>query len=274
MKVTVIGGRGFIGSHLISKLSSMGVECQAPERSDPSIFSSPLGHVIYCAGLTSDFRSRPYDTVRAHVSYLTDLLEQSDFASFLYLSSTRVYSHQPSYSIGYETSKLITDPSHQEELFNLTKLTGESLCLTVDRPNVRIARVSNVVGDDFESNNFVYSIIKDAIQKGKIVLHTSLDSVKDYIHISDVTDVLIKIAFDGKSKTYNVASGKNTSNKELTGVISKLTSCSVETIENPKSMKFPLLSIDKIKEEFRTSPRNILDTLPDLISLYIKRMKG
>jgi len=66
-RVTVLGGSGFIGSHVARHLRRLGVACDTPARDDESIFSRPLGHVIYAIGLTADFRARPLETVEAHV---------------------------------------------------------------------------------------------------------------------------------------------------------------------------------------------------------------
>jgi nucleoside-diphosphate-sugar epimerase len=91
MHATLIGGHGFIGRHLQAQLRSLGWTCDVPLRDDVSLFQRDLGHVFYCAGLTADFRQRPYDTVEAHVALLSNVLQQASFLSLTYLSSTRVY---------------------------------------------------------------------------------------------------------------------------------------------------------------------------------------
>src|SRR3989442_14364126 len=88
---TVVGGRGFIGGHLVRHLQSLGHTCQVPARGERP---AEPAHVIYAAGLTGDFRQKPFETVRAHVSDLVALLHHGSFDSFLYLSSTRVYAGQ------------------------------------------------------------------------------------------------------------------------------------------------------------------------------------
>ncbi|CAM2935150.1 NAD-dependent epimerase/dehydratase family protein [Paenibacillus sediminis] len=271
MRTTVIGAKGFIGRHLVSSLELLGHELYTPEKNDNAIFDQPLGHVIYCAGVTSDFRSRPFDTIRAHVSLLADLLERAQFESFVYLSSTRVYANEPDTSIGSVSQTLHVNPHHAEDLFGISKLMGESLCLQTSRKNVRIARVSNVCGDDFESNNFIYSIIKDALSKGEIILRSSLDSAKDYISIHDVVQLLINISQRGESKIYNVASGFNITNGEWISEIVRATGCSIQVVPNAPTIKFPVLDVQQIKEEFHFNPRNCLEMTRELIECFLHK---
>lgn len=273
MKTTVIGAEGFIGRHVINRLEQLGLEAYGPKREELTLFDNYLGHVVYCAGVTSDFRQRPFDTIRAHISFLADLLEKAAFESFLYLSSTRVYVNQTTDETGEEEGELLVNPFQAEDLFNLSKITGESLCLTVNRPNVRVVRVSNVCGPDFESNNFIYSIIKDAVNDGKIVLQTSLDSEKDYITVNDVANLLIHIAHNGKQRMYNVASGVNTTNKQWVERISHYTGCKVEIASNAKTIKFPTMNIHRLQSEFNFKPQNCLDMLEDLIRQYVNGKK-
>ncbi|RUT33266.1 NAD(P)-dependent oxidoreductase [Paenibacillus zeisoli] len=268
MRTTVIGGNGFIGRSIIHSLKEMGEEYYSPSRHDTSIFSESLGHVIYCAGVTSDFRQRPFDTVRAHVVHLTDLLEKADFESFLYLSSTRVYFHQSGDLLGDEDMSLQVNPNLPEDLFTLSKLTGESLCLTVNRPNVRIARISNVCGNDFDSNNFIYSIIKEAVDDSIITLQTALDSEKDYISLSDVVKLLIRISRTGESKVYNIASGVNIPHRVWVDEISSKTGCLVKVNPEAKTVKFPPINNQKIRSEFQFVPKDVISLLPNLINAY------
>lgn len=101
-------------------------------------------------------------------------------------------------------------PQDPSDLYNLSKLMGESLCLTGGRTGVRVARLSNVVGgEDRDSGNFVPSLVREA-RGGHIVLQTAPDSVKDYIHIDDVAELLPRIATQGRERLYNVASGLQT----------------------------------------------------------------
>lgn len=270
MKFTILGSSGFIGSHLAAHLRQQGHECFTPERSDPTIFTENLGHVIYCIGLTADFRQRPFDTVRAHVCVLADVLERCCFDSLIYLSSTRIYGRSQSTD---EDSVLTVDPQNFSDLYNLTKLTGESLCFATGRPTVRVARLSNVYGADFESENFLPSLIRDAVMNRGVELHTSLDSAKDYVSIDDVVDILPRIALSGRERVYNVASGKNVANKALIEHLSLVTGCTIVVADVAVKVTYPAVSIDRISQEFKFEPRHLEGEIQRLVERYTKGAK-
>jgi len=263
MEFTILGSSGFIGSNLLTHLEHSGHSCFAPDRNHHGVFTEQLGNVIYCVGLTADFRQRPYDTVRAHVCLLADILEKSRFESLLYLSSTRVYAG--ALNGGEETPLLAGD------IYNASKLTGEALCFASGRSNVRVARLSNVFGGDFDSDNFLPALIRAAVQDDHIKLSTALDSAKDYVSIDDVVTILPKIAMDGNQRIYNVASGSNTSNRELVQVIRELTGCSFEVAIGGSTISFPPIEIARLRDELGFSPAGILDHLGELVSGFRRK---
>lgn len=268
MKVTIIGGKGFIGRHLAMKLHDWGRNVCIPERDDPILFQKHLGTVLYCAGTTSDFRKRPFDTIQAHVSHLNSILEHASFDSLVYLSSTRIYYHNQEARVN---SPIIVNPLQPDDLFNLSKLTGESICLAAPHSGIKIVRISNVCGDDFESNNFLYSIIKDAVNQGHIELHSSLDSEKDYIYIDDVVNLILKVAQYGKQRIYNVASGQNISNRYLIDLIRTRTGCTVSWIDQPETYRFPPIDTTLTTSEFSYRLRPAEEWIDYLIDLYMNR---
>jgi nucleoside-diphosphate-sugar epimerase len=262
---TVLGATGFIGSHLVRWLEAQSKAYRAPSRDD-NLTGQSLGHVIYCIGLTADFRERPFDTVRAHVSRLLDILEQTEFDSLLYLSTTRVYA---GLAEADEDSALRVNPTRADDLYNISKIMGESLSLSSSSGRrVRVVRLSNVYGRDFSSSNFLASVIKEAVEQKRVLLRTSMDSEKDYISINDVIPLLPQIALSGRHQIYNLASGVNTSNAELMRIIQRVTGCAVEVAEEAATISFPQINIDRIREEFNFSPSLIQDSLAELIGDY------
>lgn len=265
MTFTVLG-QGFIGSHLVSFLRQQGHDCLAPTRAElDQLEGRDLGHVLYCIGVTADFRSRPLDTVRAHVCRLLEILERTQFDSLLYLSSTRVYG---SVSEGRETERAFrVDPASPSDLYNLSKLMGESLCLSVARQSVRVARLSNVYGADWTSDNFLSSVIRSAVDQGSVVFRSAPDSAKDFIAVEDAVRVLTGISMRGRERLYNVASGVPVTNAQLA---EKLRRCGGEVAfeERAPLVTFPIIDAARVREEFAFTPRNILDDLPGLLAQY------
>lgn len=261
---TILGASGFIGQHLVTNLREQGVDVCTPMPGDNCIFSESLGHVIYCIGVTADFRTRPYDTVRAHVGVLADVLEKSDFDSLLYLSSTRVYARTP---LGQELVPLSLDVADPMELYSFSKLTGESLCRNSGRNGVRVARISNVVGFDPQVGQFLSGLVRDALT-GHIQLHSDLASSKDYILIGDVVKILPAISLYGRDWLYNVASGKNIHHHAIVECLAALTSCTWTVSPDAPLTCFPQIDIERIKAEFDFSPTSVLDALPGLVEAF------
>lgn len=195
-RFTVLGASGYIGSRLVTRLRADGHEVWAPERGERGLLSRPLGHVLYCVGLTGNFRTRPFDTVQAHVGLLAEFLRHAKFHTLLYLSSTRVYQGAERTD---EDAPLVVRPSVPSYLYNLSKLMGESLCHSSGRTGVRVARLSNVVGPGMDpaSGNLVATLLHDALA-GHVVLQSAPESTKDYIHIEDVLDLLPRIGVEDK----------------------------------------------------------------------------
>jgi nucleoside-diphosphate-sugar epimerase len=266
--VTILGASGFIGSHLLARLRELGIDCFCPARGE-EIADRNLGEVIYCIGLTADFRTRPFDTVEAHVSELSRVLQKCNFDSLLYLSSARVYGPGNDTK---ENADVSVNPTEPGNLYNISKLMGESLCFAGAR-RTRVARLSNVYGGDFASENFLSAIIREAVGTGKITLQTSLNSEKDYVSISDVVDLLIRISSSGRERLYNVASGTNVSNRELAEKIRALTDCKIEVAPNAPEITFPVIDIERSRTEFGIKPSGVLDEMDDLLSIF-KRSVG
>lgn len=258
---TILGASGFIGSALAASLRAHGHEVFAPARADPAVFQRRLGHVIYCIGMTADFRSKPFETVDAHVGVLAEVLARARFDSLLYLSSTRVYGNA---ARACEDAQLLVNPNDPSDLYNLSKLTGEALCRSCGKQGVRVARLSNVVGPDPDSPNFLSSLVREALA-GRIELRSDPASAKDYVLLDDVVDLLPAIAVAGEQWLYNVASGAAISHAQLVSRLVSLTGCQSAVVPGSPRFDFPEIDIARIRTEFRFTPSPVLDRLPRLV---------
>lgn len=262
-QATIIGGHGFVGHHLAAHLRAEGWDCEVIPRNETAISNRPRGHVFYCAGLTADFRERPFETVEAHVSYLAQWLQLAKFDSLTYLSSTRVYANAASTS---EEATLLVNPALGGDLYNLSKLMGESLCLQSGRP-VRIARLSNVYGLQMPEQNFLAEILNAAARVKQVRFRSAPDSEKDYISVQEVVAALPRIALDSESGIVNLASGLNISNQTIADFLTKVGVVCEFELDAPL-IKFPRINTQKIEAKFGSRTCDLVRDLPSLLQHY------
>jgi nucleoside-diphosphate-sugar epimerase len=260
-EVTVLGGDGFIGRHLAAYFKTLGKDVWIPKRRSDEVFKRNLGRVVYAIGLTADFRSRPFETVEAHITHLARVLRNATFDSLLYLSSTRLYVNCAE---GNELTPIIVNSNDSSDLYNLSKLMGESLALHCGRPGIRIARLSNVVGGTNPSDSFLLTLIQQA-KAGEIFLQTSLSSRKDYLHIEDAVRMLSSVTYHGTHCIYNIAGGIQIAHGQWVEALREKFGCRVLEAPSAPEICFPEISIARFVEEFSFQPGSAIRALEALI---------
>lgn len=262
-RFTVFGADGFIGRHLVANLTAAKHQVTKIGRGDLPPQKSNLGHVIYCIGYTGDFRSNLMGTVRAHVSVLADVIERFQLESLLYLSSTRVYWSSAS---GTEDAVLVVPRTALDGIYNLSKLTGEVLCLSHENRNFRVARLSNVIGPDAGAEDFLPSVITEVKRSGKVVLQNGPSFAKDYVDVDDACNALRMISLGGRARLYNVASGVQTTNGQIAALVQKYMNAEVTYAAKADSNAFPAIEIDLLRAEFPFAPRTFDAAFKRMIS--------
>lgn len=267
---TVLGGNGFIGRHLVGHLKSLGHDVTVPGRDMVADPDRDLGHVIYAIGLTGDFRSRPFDTIDAHVNRLSAILQGARFQSLLYLSSTRVYGGLGPKGVGREASPLPVTPS-ADSLYDLSKLLGEALCLGQANRQIRVARLSNVYGADQSPQTFLGAVMGELLSAGSVSINEDPKSSKDYISVENVAEILVQISQGGQERLYNVASGRLNSHQEIAETLRACTGRPVGFAENAPCRVFPQVDTSRICNEFGFQAGSVLDDLPKMLKQLSKQ---
>lgn len=263
--VTVLGGSGFLGGHLMRHLLRAGQDCAAPGRGDASVFSRPLGHVVYAIGLTADFRTRPLETAEAHVCLLRRLLQEGDFLSLTYLSSTRVYAGAASTA---ETAALRVNPNAPGDLYNLTKLTGEALCLHGGRRGAKVLRLSNVVGLRPAADTFIDQLLDEGRRSGRVTLRTTPASRKDYLWVDDAAEMIARVAVSPESGIFNIASGEATENRAVVDELRRTLGYEAVFAPDAAAWDFAAIDIAKAQAAFGFAPRRFGDFFPEFLRAW------
>jgi nucleoside-diphosphate-sugar epimerase len=266
MRFTVLGARGYVGSYLVPALEARGAEVLALGRGD-DLSGRDLGHVVYAVAVTNDSRERVDEAVRANVCLLLDVL-RARYASFLYLSTAQVYFGADRSS---EDSPVRVDPRDPYDVYRASKVMGELICLASPRPEVRVARLSAVYGERLSPRSFLAGVVQQAVERGHVELRTSLDSDRDFVHVTDVARVLPEIALRGRARLYNVASGRSTGNAEIAEALRRETGCSVSVAAGAVHSSYPTVDVSRIRDELGFEPSaGVVSRMPAIVEAYRK----
>ena len=266
---TIFGSTGFIGSEIIKRLKQKKIKIYKPKKNIVK-FSKNLGHVIYCIG-SDDWKDKPKKGYFSNLGHLQQIVHNNSFKSFIFLSTTRLYLN--SSKTVTEKNNILVKPDNINYYYNILKAASESLLLSLNK-NIIILRLSNVFGNNFNSPLLLPTLIRNAIQKSKINISINVNSKKDYISINDVIDIIFKIQKKNKFRIYNIASGKNIALKKIIQIIRNKTNCRVFTKNQNIKIKEPIISINRIKNEYNFKPSlDIEKDLPSLITNFRKKLK-
>ena len=184
--------------------------------------------------------------------------------SFLLLSSTRVYARA---NTTQEDTVLTALPSEPSDLYNVTKLAGEALCLADPRPTARVVRLSNVYGFGMPTETFLGQVLREGSATAEVVLREAAASAKDYVSLAAVVRLLPAIATAGAHRTYNLAAGSNTSHAAIAGCLREVAGWRVDFAPDAPTVRYPPIDTARLDTEFGPTGSNLAADLPTLLTL-------
>jgi UDP-glucose 4-epimerase len=199
-KVCIIGGAGFLGSHVADALTLAGYEvCIYDQNESPWLKAGQkmiLGdilnleqleatikgsQIVYNFAALADLNAaldKPLDTVRINVLGNANVLEacrSSGVKRFMYASTVYVYSREGGF---YRCSKQAAE-HYVEEYQRVYGL------------DYTILRYGSLYGPRADQTNGLLRIVRDALKDKSISYEGNADSIREYIHVEDAASASI-----------------------------------------------------------------------------------
>jgi UDP-glucose 4-epimerase len=201
-KVTVIGGSGFLGSHVADELSARGYSVTVFDRT-PSPWAKPdqrlvvgdvldlssladacegARYVYHFAGIAdiSEAKINPYRTIEANVLGTTAALEaarSSQVERFVYASTMYVYSAAGSF---YRASK------------QAAETIIETYCESFDL-DFTLLRYGSLYGPRAQDWNGLRGYVRQVMEEGRLDYPGSGDERREYIHVCDAARLSVDV---------------------------------------------------------------------------------
>jgi UDP-glucose 4-epimerase len=200
LKVLVIGGSGFLGSHVADALSRAGYEVfildryESPwKRGDQRMIIGDIMDVntinlavsgcfaVYNFAAIADLDEaldRPVDTVNINIMGNVHILEacrQNNVHRYVYASTVYVNSREGGfYRCSKHAAEQYVEQYHQSYGLNYT-----------------ILRYGSLYGPRSDEHNGLWRVVKRAIETGKISYHGSDQAMREYIHVLDAAQASV-----------------------------------------------------------------------------------
>lgn len=250
-KACVIGGSGFIGSHIADELTSRGYEVYIFDKIKSKYLqdnqhmiignildSIQVSRVLKDKDIVYNFAAKadiddinPIETVKNNILGNTIILDaclKNKVKRFIFASSIYVYSDKGSF---YRTSKQACE--------SLIENYNEKYGL-----EYTILRYGSLYGPRANRYNWIYKIIKEALTKESITRHGTGEESRDYIYVKDASKLSVDI-LDKKYKNKNIliTGNQNMKIKDLHMMINEMLGGYVRLHYLPENSKSPHYNI-------------------------------
>jgi UDP-glucose 4-epimerase len=212
MKITVLGGSGFVGSHVADKLTEAGhkviiydlKKSKYLKKNQEMVIGDILNKkllekaisksdIVYNFAAIADIDqsiSLPIETAKINILGELNVLElckKYSVKRHVFASTIYVYSLSGNF---YRCSKQSAE-SFIEEYNKLHNL------------NYTILRFGSLYGPRSDKTNGIYKIIKESLKKKKMIYEGNKKAIREYIHVEDAADSSVKI-LEPKYKNKNL----------------------------------------------------------------------
>ena len=243
MKALVFGGAGFLGSHVADYLTESGYNVtifdlkKSPflKKGQASIVSDILDSklvedtvnnfdVVYnFAGIADmdDAKKSPLETVKNNIignTIILDACVKNKVKRFVFASTIYVYSNKGSfYRSSKQACELIIESYNQ--IYGL---------------NYTVLRYGSLYGPRSDKNNWLNSILNQAITQKRIVRYGDGEEIREYIHIFDAARCSVEILDDKYINQHVIVAGNQQIKiRDLLMMIKEILGNNVEIVYKP-----------------------------------------
>jgi UDP-glucose 4-epimerase len=267
-KIAVIGGAGFIGSHLVNLLTSEGKQAYLYDNFSSGKHSflnaDDKLHITKGDILNQDELTRFIDAVQpdlvyhlAAIHYIPQCEENPSEAIRINIEGTQnvlsacanrvsrliFTSTGAIYSPDIETELSEESLIDTRDVYGMTKYSGEKLVehyMRKGRGEAIIVRLFNAVGLN-ETNPHLIPAILEQLEEGKVKVELgNLYPKRDYIHVQDIADGLYALGSISElpeKRIFNLGSGTERSIQELMDYFKEETALPLEIIQVASRMR-------------------------------------
>ncbi len=248
-KILILGGSGFIGSHLTKKCRDLGLECYSISINNNKLIRN-FENVNYYKIDLSDFESTKELISNKEFSYIVNLSGYIDHRSFFNGGLDVFNSHFYSLinvlrCVKLESIKKIIHIGSSDEYGNITSPQNESLrespisgyslaklsCTNLlqmlhrtENLPVIVLRLFLVYGEGQSEERFIPQVIKGCLENKKFPVSEGTQ-IRDFCHVDDVVEGIIASLQSSRQafgNIINIASGKPVEVKSVINKILKL----------------------------------------------------
>ena len=222
---------------------------------------------------------KPWDWYNTNVvsfSKLVKKLKQIKLIKFLNFSTPEVY--------GNTTSKIKENMVFKPSTPYAISRAAQDLNFYAHYKNFNFpivyTRAANIFGPHQQLYRIIPITVMNALKNKNIYLHGSGETIRSFVYIDDVSEVVYKILFDKKNlgETYHISTKKFISIKDLVYLILKKLGKRRDLIKHIKERKGKdfqyILDSSKVLKKYKWQiKKNLEERLDETIQWYIKNFK-
>lgn len=302
-KIFVTGSKGFLGSHLVSRLKRDGHQVDCPSSKKVNLFTEKhlnkikkkYDEIYHLAAWTEagDFclkypASQWIKNQSINLNIVKWWIEKQRYAKLIFIGTSCCYDEKGTF---LEKNYLNEKPHSSLATYAMTKkilLQAAMACESQYNMKWLSFVPSTLYGINYLKNNkqnhFIFDLIKK-ILRGKflgkrVTLWGDGNQKREIINIKDFINNMILINSISKNNLYNVGAGKSYSIKYFAKIICKIIDYDFKKIKFDKSKyvgaKYKKLSIKKISKLNRSYSKNLTnlyDGLKEVVNWHIQNKR-